>query len=189
VRLFVAVDPGEHLCADLATRLDTWRRMWDLNWVRPQNLHITLRFLGEQPLDVLPVLDEALSDAADRITPFTLGTGDLGVFPNWHCPRVLFLHLTGDGALEALAATVNETIDARLPGGRDDARRFRAHLTLARIKRPLDRPDREAIRALAAPPFQPLDVRHFRLIESRLTPQGPIYAERRVFPLASAGSA
>ncbi len=189
MRLFVAVDPGERLRADLATRLDTWRRMWDLNWVRPQNIHITLRFLGEQPADVLPVLDEALNDAADRITPFTLGTGDLGVFPNWNRPRVLFLQLVGDGALEALAAAVNEAIDARLPDGRDDNRRFRAHLTLARIKRPLDRLDREAIRAVAAPLCQPLDVRDFRLIESRLTPQGPIYAERRVFPLASTGPA
>jgi RNA 2',3'-cyclic 3'-phosphodiesterase len=189
VRLFVAVDPGERLRADLATRLDTWRRIWDLNWVRPQHLHITLRFLGEQPADVLPGLDEALADAADRITPFRLGTGELGVFPNWQRPRVFFLQLVDDGALEALAAAVNETIDARIPGGRDDNRRFRAHLTLARIKHPLDRPDREAIRAVAAPPFQSLDVRDFRLIESRLTPQGPIYAERRVFPLATAGSA
>ena len=52
MRLFVAVDPGERVRTHLATCLDTWRRMWDLSWVRSQNLHITLRFLGEQPVEV-----------------------------------------------------------------------------------------------------------------------------------------
>ena len=189
MRLFVAVDPGERLRADLATRLDTWRRMWDLNWVRPEHLHITLRFLGEQPAMALPLLDVALGEAAGRGAPFDLSTGGLDVFPDWRQPRVLFLQLVSDGHLEALARLVGESIDARLPSNLDANKTFRAHLTLARIKRPLDPHDREDLRTLAAPPPQTLGVRKIRLIESRLTPRGPIYAERMVFPLATMGPA
>ncbi len=189
MRLFVAVDQGERLRSTLATALDTWRRRWDLNWVRPENLHVTLRFLGEQPEGALPALNAALRGAAGAHTGFAMVSGGLGVFPGWRRPRVLFLQLAGNGELEALARSVNTAIDERL--GEDPARRqaFRAHLTLARIKRPLGATAIEDLRALAPPAPQPIPVREIRLIESRLGRHGPQYTTRRVFPLAGAGPA
>ena len=181
MRLFVAVDPGEHLHAMLATALDTWRRRWDLNWVRPENLHVTLRFLGEQQECALPALDTALRRAAGAHAGFGMTSGGLGVFPGWSRPRVLFLQLVGDGELEALATSVNAAIDA--------CQMFRAHLTMARIKRALGPEDLEDLRSLVPPPPHPIAVREIRLIESRLTRHGPLYTERQVFPLAGDGPA
>lgn len=189
MRLFVAVDPGERLRADLATRLDTWRRLWDLGWAPPENLHLTLRFLGERPTSRLPALEAALDEAAAAHAPFDLASGGLGVFPDWRRPRVLFLQIVDAGSLAALADTVGAVIAAHVPDEPDDDRPFRAHLTLARIKRLLDRPDREALRALAAPPVHAWTVRGLSLVESRLTPRGAVYAARRVFPLAGIGAA
>ncbi len=189
MRLFVAVDPGERLRADLATRLDTWRRLWDLKWVPPENLHLTLRFLGERPETHLAGLSDALAGVAAAHAPCEPVTGGLDVFPNWRRPRVLFLQNDGADALTALAADVGAALDARFPEASGDDRPFRAHLTLARIKRPLDRPDREALRALAAPSAHAWTVRELRLMESRLTPRGAVYAARGVFPLAGADGA
>ncbi|MBU1675173.1 RNA 2',3'-cyclic phosphodiesterase [bacterium] len=189
MRLFVAVDPGERLRATLATALDTWRRRWDLNWVRPENLHVTLRFLGEQPERVLPALDGALRRAAGSRAGFAMSSGGLGVFPGWRRPRVLFLQLAGDGELEALATSVNEAIDARLGEEPPLRQAFRAHPTLARIKRPLGATDLDDLRNLVPPAPHPVAIREIRLIESRLTGRGPVYVERRVFPLAGAGPA
>jgi len=184
VRLFVAVDAGERLRDTLATELDTWRRRWDLKWVRPGNLHVTLRFLGERPAEALPVLADALERAAARHVPFAPTTAGLGVFPDWRRPRVLFLRLDSHGALESLAASVDEAIGACPGEGRARRQAFRAHLTLARVKRPLAAADLADLRALAPPAPQPLAVRDIRLIESRLSARGARYVVRGVFPLA-----
>jgi 2'-5' RNA ligase len=189
MRLFVAVDPGERLRGTLATALDTWRGRWDLNWVRPENLHVTLRFLGEQPATALPGLEAALARAAAAHAPFTVTSGGLGVFPGWRRPRVLFLQLVQADELKALAASVGAASAACLGEDPAQGRALRAHLTLARIKRPPGAAALAALRDLAPPDPHPVAVDDLRLIESRLTPGGALYDVRRVFPLAGVGPA
>jgi len=184
VRLFVAVDPGERLRATLATALDTWRPRWDLKWVRPANLHFTLRFLGEQPASVLPALEAGLARAAGAHAPFTATTAGLGAFPNWRRPRVLFLQLECADELAALAASVDAEAASCLAEDPAQGQAFRAHLTLARVKRPFGAGASAALRDLPPPAPHTLEVGEFRLVESRLTKRGPLYDDRRVFPLA-----
>lgn len=184
MRLFVAVDPGERLRATLATALDTWRDRWDLNWVRPGNLHFTLRFVGEQPASVLPALEAGLARAAGAHVPFETATAGFGVFPDWRRPRVLFLQLARDDELAALAASVDAEVEDCLETDPARGQTFRAHLTLARIKRSPGAEALAELRDLPAPAPHTIPVPAFRLVESRLTGRGPLYAERRVFPLA-----
>jgi len=184
MRLFVAVDPGEPFRASLSTGHDERRRLLPVGWTDPALMHVTLLFLGEWPEEDLPALREALLDAAAGPQVFTAAPGALGGFPDLRRPRVLFLHLASGGRLEALATEVRAAVAARFPRTPLDAKPFRAHLTLARIRRPLAPDETAALASLPTPDAAPFAVRDFRLVRSVLTPRGPRYTDLAVFPLA-----
>jgi 2'-5' RNA ligase len=185
VRLFIAVDCGERFRRLLSTQLDAWRAQVNIAWSRPQNWHVTLDFLGEVPPARVPDLRTALLEESPAHAAFSVLPGQLGAFPDLRAPRVLFLHMDSGGALERLAAGVRRRVDAVLPAGEQDRRKpFRAHLTVARIKRPLKASQTRMLGEIALAPWEPLPVRDFRLVESELRPDGPRYTDLAVFPLA-----
>ena len=187
MRLFVAVDPGERFRAQLATRLDVWREQLRIGWVEARNLHLTLRFLGELPAAAAQELAPALRAAAAGRRAFTLQPGRLAAFPHLRDPRVLFLQMRGDGALEELAAAVRLATDPLLPPEQRDTKPFRAHLTLARVKRPLSAAEARALAAMDAGAWDPLPVADIRLVRSVLGSGGPVYTELMSVPLLPGG--
>ncbi|MBK6899225.1 MAG: RNA 2',3'-cyclic phosphodiesterase [bacterium] len=116
MRLFVAVDPGERFRAEVSPCLDAWRARWDFGWVRTEQLHVTLRFLGEWPPARLDDLQAALAAAAGETPPLRMSAGGLDAFPGWRRPRVLVLQMESGGALEALAARIDGAVARRCPG-------------------------------------------------------------------------
>ena len=189
MRLFAAVDPGERFRVALTPALDAWRRTVDLRWVRPENLHVTLRFLGDWPDDRRGDLDAALRAAVRGLGPFPLEAAGLGTFPRRGDPRVLFLHLDGGGRLADLARCVSEEIDAACPGVGAPAGEFRTHLTLARARGAAQAAAAAALRDGAGVRLPGFRVDEVRLMASELRPDGPRYAVQGVFPLAGAGAA
>ncbi len=185
MRLFVAVHPGERFQRELSRRLDGWRARLPLAWVRPDNLHVTLRFLGELPVASVPPLAAALREAAAGQPSFLLRPGGAGAFPHLRAPRVLFLHLESGGALERLAAAVRAATDPCLPPERRDDQPFRAHLTLARIREPLPAERARQLAQIDAGAWDPLPVADVRLVSSVLARGGSIYTDEAVVPLAS----
>jgi len=185
MRLFVAVNPGEPLRDAVTPWLDDLRVRWDLKWVEPRNLHVTLRFLGEMSEDRLPALREALPAAARRRHAFTVRPAGVGAFPNFGRPRVLFLQLDDGGRLSDLAASVEIELARRLPGELAEPGPFRPHLTLGRVRRGDARRRPAGPNDLAAPDLPEFTVGSIELFASRLTPQGPIYRSQGVFPLAA----
>ncbi len=181
MRLFVAVDPGERFRRELTTRLGDWPRRLPLAWVRPENWHLTLSFLGDWPPELLPPLREGLAAAAAG-GPFPVRPGAVGAFPDLRRPRVLFLHMEADGRLERLAAAVRRQVEL-VAAGRQDAKPFRSHLTLARVRRPLPPRLRDLPARIDLGGWEPLTVADFRLVRSRLGPQGPRYEDLATFPL------
>lgn len=176
MRLFIAVDPGERFRAELSTRLDAWRARLPFAWVRAGNLHVTLRFLGELPEELLPVLEMALRGAVAGHAPVVLQPGGVGAFPDLRAPRVLFLQMASSGgALERLAASVRTAVDPLLPPGACDDKPLRAHLTLARVKRPLTPAQARELAALDAGAWDPLTVGEVRLMRSVPGRAGPVY--------------
>lgn len=184
MRCFVAVAPGERLREELSTRLDVWRGILPLAWARPEQFHITLRFLGEWPADRLEALRGALASELDRVSGFPVTPAGLDVFPDWRAPRVLFLRLDDADRLAELAAGVNTALASHCPGFGRPAGAFRAHLTLARIKRPLPPDDLRILRGLDPGVLSGFTVEAVHLVESRLSPAGARYADLAVFPLA-----
>jgi RNA 2',3'-cyclic 3'-phosphodiesterase len=185
MRLFVAVNPGQQLRDGVATFLDEIRDRWPLKWVDPQNLHITLRFLGELPEDHLDTLKQTLFTASLDCDRFTVKPGGVGTFPVRGRPRVLYLHMQDDGRLGELAGRLNHALRSAFPDLPQPEAAYRAHLTLGRTRRGDSCPDGEALRRLATPGFADVPVHEFQLIQSFLTPSGPIYRNMAVFPLAA----
>lgn len=134
IRTFVAMPiPApwtEHLAA-VARDLAQGTR--GLSWVKPENLHLTVRFLGDLGESGVSRVREAVRRAADPLQAPSARLGALGAFPNFARPRVVWVGLAeGEEAVVAVARTVNEALqDAGF--GRPD-KPFRAHLTLARVR-------------------------------------------------------
>ena len=146
--------------------------------VRPENWHLTLRFLGD--------VDEAGTDwvirevdAAERGPAFTVRWGSLGAFPRPRRATVLWLGLErGAEEAERLAAVVEEAVEAA--GFAPEDRPFRSHMTLSRL-----RPDQDVTAVLdAVPPVGlAMAVERVVLYRSHLGPGGPRYEEIESFPL------
>jgi RNA 2',3'-cyclic 3'-phosphodiesterase len=138
VRLFVAVELSEPVREDLDSRtgvlrgaLEGWR------WVRPEQWHLTLAFLGEVPDERLPELTRRMGLAARRHRPFDLWLDGFGAFRNPRRAQVLWARVAGDGdALAALADSVGA--GARRARIELEQRRYRAHVTLGRRRTAVD---------------------------------------------------
>ncbi len=184
VRLFVAVT----LPAEIKRRLEPLyealcRTGADCKWVEPGNYHFTLKFLGEVPVERLPVVKDGLAVAARGVAPFQVELAGAGGFPSLREPRVIWIGVgKGREALEQLARRVEESLAGR--GFPREARPFSAHLTLGRAR---SRRGMEAVLQVLGTRQEEtrgtFTVDHLVLMKSRLTPRGPIYHELATFTL------
>ncbi len=136
MRSFVALpldsDVREELgCA--AARLRDRRGGDELRWVPAQNLHLTLRFLGDVSEDAVPVLLSALRAEVAALDCFSGRLDGLSLFPSRARPRVLAVRVTPEEEFLGLARSVEAAVVAA--GFEPEVRRFRAHITLARFRR------------------------------------------------------
>jgi 2'-5' RNA ligase len=144
------------------------------SWARDSSLHLTLKFLGEIPKTSVADLSQAASLAVRELASFSIRLNYSGVFPNHGQPRVLWLGINDlSGQLVELHARL-ETEAVKL-GFAKEARRFRPHLTVARLRHP------ENARALSAVhqqmEFEPVDiaVKELTVIRSELSSEGSKY--------------
>lgn len=186
VRAFVALPLPPAYQDGLAAVRTNWERRLrsKLNWTRPGNWHLTLKFLGDVDQDRLPALAAALG--AVRCPEFSLQGGAGGFFPpqvegrrRWQ-PRVLWLGLARGGAeVAALASSIEKAL---LPlGFPAEERPFSAHLTLARIKWSEPDPWDEVLADLAGRPWPEFPAAGFTLYRSELRPGGPVYTALSTF--------
>jgi len=151
-------------------------------WVPPEQIHLTLAFLGEVDEAALERLTGEL--ARIRVPEFRLCFSGPGCFPDRRRPRVLWVGLEPHPRLKHLAAVVQEAVLAC--GIPREERPFSPHITLARLRLS---PSRGCDAFLDRQPQQklpPFPVREFILFQSRLTPQGALHTPVRSFPLAGA---
>ncbi len=176
-RIFVAVElePTLHQ-AVVELQHDLEAAGARIRWIKPGQLHFTLRFLGEITPAQVALVKVATREATSGIGPFTIVLKQLGAFPSFQRPQVVWVGVE-DGAaeMEALAAR----LEARLAHHRfpPEERPFKPHLTLARIRDARQWGD--VVRALTQ--FRDIavgsqQVRAVTVMESQLTPGGPVYA-------------
>jgi 2'-5' RNA ligase len=132
-RLFVAVNLAVDIRQSLATVVAPLRvTERAVSWVAEPNLHLTLRFLGEQPAKLVAELSRALRDVGGQVPAHELILGAFGAFPSLRRPRVLWLGVSANVASASLYQKVDDAC-AALGLGRE-AREFHAHVTLGRVR-------------------------------------------------------
>ena len=180
-RLFIAVVPPPDVIDALAAARAAFEaaHVPRLRWVRPDKIHLTLKFLGDTPLRLQARVEEAMEETAVATAPHLLQLCGFGIFTERR-PRVLWAGL--GGAVEEVRACAGRLDQALLGHGlpldrrEGDRRPLAAHLTLARLPERASAQDREALRAaverVAGPPPLPYPVTALRLIRSYLEPGG-----------------
>ena len=176
VRAFIAIEMHP-LVMDIIRRSQQMLRSGDihLRWVRPENIHLTLRFLGDISTDAIDGIRYALEQAAANTPSFFLRVKGAGVFPSPARPRVVWLGLDGQlHLLEELYGRLSTLLSEQ--GISLENRPFRGHLTIGRARGRLDAERLKSrlaeLRAIESRPFQ---ADRLCLFKSDLTPRGAIY--------------
>jgi 2'-5' RNA ligase len=176
VRLFLALelDPRERRAIRQATALMRTAAP-EANWVSEDNLHLSIKFFGEQPDGAPGDLASVLAPVGTAHQPFDLRVSGLGAFPNLRAPRVVWMGVQHDPRLELMHHDVEATCAAN--GYPLDARAFRPHITLARVRdgMPLANARALALAARAVVYKGVQQVSALSLLESTLGPGGPRY--------------
>ncbi|MDD5439957.1 MAG: RNA 2',3'-cyclic phosphodiesterase [Candidatus Omnitrophica bacterium] len=175
MRLFIAIDISDEIKAALASaqeRLKASRA--DVKWIRPENMHLTLKFLGEVSEDKAPDIVQALETTAAGYSRFDISLFKLGAFPKLDFPRVIWAGIdTNCGLVEEIAGRIDEEC-AKL-AFKKEARPFSAHLTIGRVGSLTNKDSlKELLLAITLPALNSV-VREIVLYKSVLTPQGPVY--------------
>ena len=189
LRLFVAIELPDDVRAILAQTIETLRNAGigsSVRWVRPEGIHITLKFLGSTDEEDLPAIIAAVREAARPHAPFDLSVEGLGSFGSPRSLRVIWIGVDGDTtALSSLAAAVDSATAAL--GFARETRAYNGHLTLARVRDDASPAGRQRVHSLLkeqAPPERALlHVKHCSLMESTLKPGGAVYTQLFTFPL------
>lgn len=186
VRAFIALDLPEETrrtVGELQARLQRARLGVSVSWVKNENLHLTLQFLGYVPDEKIPTLSASLERIGEAQPPFEMRVAGLGAFPDTRRPRVIWVGCEdAQGRLHRLADAVRAAMQ---PLGLEPERReFAAHLTLGRVRSP--RPDATLTKLLDS--LRDWDggtvlVEAVHLFESQLNPQGSIYTKLSSHPL------
>jgi 2'-5' RNA ligase len=179
MRIFLAVFPPPETQALAASAIEKLRRPGDgVSWVKSDNLHYTLRFIGEVGEDGLGRVTQAAREAAAQHVAFGVAFGPPGAFPSARKARVIWLGLNqGNEPFAQLAASLEASLAKR--GFEPEGRDFAAHLTLGRVRAPGHDWTSELI-AAGAPegPAARFGVEAIAVVESTLSRGGSIYVVR-----------
>ncbi len=177
MRAFVAVEMSEPIREALSALIAEMRQLdAPVKWVEAQNIHLTLKFLGAVPDSSVARAIEILRACTSGIGPFSLEIAGAGGFPDLKRPRVIFISAVDQPPVAAeLARRLNEQMAA--VGAEREDRPYQNHITLGRVRetRHLARLT-QRLESLQAKSFGSMQVAEVTLMESKLTPAGPIYS-------------
>ena len=182
IRTFIAVSLSSSILAGIEKLVQTLQTDFGaVRWVEPKNLHVTLKFLGDIPLNDLPQLIRTVTRCASQTDSFDLVFQGVGAFPNRESPKTVWVGCReGSDELLQLANSMDESLLSI--GYPKEVRRFSPHLTIGRIKKPVQGLmslfDKQQERL-----FGSCSVGEVQIISSELTRRGPIYDELAVIPL------
>lgn len=178
MRTFIAVEFSEEMRAALAQAEEHLKYSGaDVKWVEKDNIHLTLKFLGEvdekKAGEIISVLDAVASGAK----AFDATIKDLGAFPKIEHPRVIWGGIDkGAAELTELAAKVDEALSKL--GFERETRAFAAHLTIGRVRSPKNKDKlKEKMAAYKLPDIPAHRIGSIILFKSTLTPKGSVYTK------------
>ena len=181
LRTFIAVDfPTEIITkiARITAYLQSQTPINTLKWIAPENMHLTLKFLGDVREDRISDLTRGLQEALHAQPTFNITIEGLGMYPNASQPRVVWLGIKDKGNLKQIHHELVKVLRDFDPD--PEKRAFSPHLTIARIRQNVSRDVvqqvGETLSQFKVDSLGSFEIQTVQLFKSELTPQGPIYA-------------
>lgn len=187
VRLFVACEVPDDVKETIGGVIEGLRAKSgsDVRWIRPEGVHVSLKFLGEVPTKKLPSVKLAIQEAVVGHSPFELEFSNIGTFGGREGLRIMWAGIAGDVLrLEALVRAVNAAL--AVVGFEPERRPFRPHLTLGRVRDEVPTRRRAEIEVAVGKSGVPQvnwRTNQVSLMRSRLTTSGATYEVLATFPL------
>lgn len=151
-------------------------------WVKPENVHLTIKFLGDIEADKVDSIARLLEDAAAQSRSFDISVKGVGGFPTIDNPRVLWVGVEDDKNLSHLYDNLENGLTAL--GFKKEDRPFKPHLTLGRIKFLKDRKGlKERLERFKDITLGKCGVNSLCLFQSRLTPEGAVHTKLKEYRL------
>ena len=180
IRSFIAIELPTELKQELArleSQLKAGNQPW-VKWVKPDSIHLTLKFLGNIDTDTTATITRAIKESARGIEPFRLEVKELGVFPNLKRVRVAWVGISGQ--VDKLSL-LQKRLESQLTplGFTAESRPFTPHLTLARLSERASPDEQQGFgRLIASTSFEggDIEVKEISLMKSQLTRAGAIYS-------------
>ena len=188
LRTFIAVDFPIEIKAkieEITSYFKTQLPPKVIKWVDSNNMHLTLKFMGETPVNQLEAIKKAMHQVVTAFPILEIEVKDLGMYPNAKKPRVVWLGISGAENL----ITLHKQLDRALKeiGIQSEKRPFSPHLTIGRVRRSAD-PESVSTVGQTLSQFKVSSLGHVMINElvyyqSELTPQGPNYTILQSTPL------
>lgn len=204
VRTFLAIDLPGQIKKYLEPVMASWNSLTnEVKWIKPSNLHLTLKFLGNVPEESLELIKNVSCSVAERSPEMTFFLSETGIFPSLKRPRVLWIGLGGD---IVAVSSLQKELEAALEGlgyPREE-RAFTPHITVGRFRSPRKSSLRNVRIGSSVFPKggseslltrflkhkfeeRPFGVKEMIIYKSELTPQGPIYTPMATCPFKMTG--
>ena len=184
MRLFLAIPIASDILEALGTGVETLRETRaPVKWVRPEGMHLTLKFLGETQDRKVPPLVQAIESSCSRFEPFPMSVSGIGAYPNMRRPRVVW------AGVEELSGTLDKLQDGvedacNLLGWPREERGFSPHVTVGRIKGKINISRlAQAVGKMDQNLWGSQTVDSVVLYSSELKPGGAVYEKVHVFQL------
>ncbi|MCF7810335.1 RNA 2',3'-cyclic phosphodiesterase [bacterium] len=134
IRAFIAIDTPESAKSAIKLIQDKLKNIRDakVTWVKPQGVHLTLKFLGDIRKSQIPEISACLRNCAKAVPPFELTSTTCGAFPGLKRPRILWLGLDGGQQLIQLQLDIRKSLDQL--GFDPDNKEYHPHLTVGRVR-------------------------------------------------------
>lgn len=172
MRLFIAFDVSESVHTHI---LELQQKLIGAKLTFTKNFHLTLKFLGEITPSQADEIKKRLSKVPFK--PFTAQLDGTGVFPENGTPRVVWIGIEPHEIIYELQKNIDEALHGLFPKEKN----FHPHITLARVKEIQDTKFSEHIKKTKIDPVA-FEVKVFKLIESQLTSEGPVYKDIAAYP-------
>ncbi|MCM8819061.1 MAG: RNA 2',3'-cyclic phosphodiesterase [Candidatus Omnitrophica bacterium] len=181
MRTFIGIQIPEYIRENLKEVIEKVKKVREAKPVRLENLHITLKFLGEIKKDQLDFIKKKLEKCAEEFESFDVEIKGVGVFPSEKNVRVLWIGVEDNGSLKKLNSKIEDVLKEF---GFEKERAFVSHITTARFRSfPNLSLIKEIIEKYKEKTFGKFTVKDFYLYESELKTTGPIYKKLEKFEL------
>lgn len=175
MRSFIAIELPDAVKSSLSTTQEEMKKCGaDIRWVRPEGIHLTLKFLGNiEEKDVVSII-EVLKGTCENYTVFNLNISGLGFFPNNRSPRVIWVGIKDSESVSVLQTDIEEGLSSL--GFERENRKYSPHLTLGRFRSSRGKQILiNQIEAIKNKKFGAIKVGSVSLMKSELNPKGAKY--------------